>query len=472
MMRFPTRLISSAAVLALLSGIAAGSREPARADALDPCSASFNQFGVGNWPPACWRPYSDSSPFNQPIPPNPRLDPRSAEIVNRLLGFGPPNPERAGIADTGDDYSQPVYFAQSGDPVVTLRGSGGSPIDGYRIRVPAEARPAGGSDHHMTIVEPDGWEYDLYHASAVTGGEIHYDSGRRIRIDGDGLNSAATAARFGNIAGGVRAVELQAGQINHALVMAVHCTSGRFVWPAAKTDSKCSDPTDAPPMGARFQLAMSDAQIAALSVPGWKKTILGALAHYGSYVGDSTSSPWSVTGFESGSTFTSFGIEDPMVAFARQVGIKPTADGVYVFDIAHGVDWARYLRVIEPGVARGGAGARSAPPRLWALSVKPRSLRRRITISYRLSRPATVTFSFLRVSKRSKSGRRCRKRRACTRYVGSFSVKGRAGLNRKRFRGRLGGRKLRNGSYRVGLVAADGGTRSRARQASFRVRRR
>ena len=31
---------------------------------------------------------------------------------------------------------------------------------------------------------------------------------------------------------------------------------------------------------------MSDAQIAALAVPAWKKTILTALAHYGGYVGD------------------------------------------------------------------------------------------------------------------------------------------------------------------------------------------
>src|SRR5207248_966266 len=107
-------------------------------------------------------------------------------------------PERAGVADTSDDYSKPVFFAQPTDPVVTLRGSSNSPISGYRINVPHSARPAGGSDHHMTVVEADGWEYDFYHARAPAAGQLQYENGRRIRIDGDGLQSAATASRFGN----------------------------------------------------------------------------------------------------------------------------------------------------------------------------------------------------------------------------------------------------------------------------------
>ncbi len=339
------------ALLALGSG-ALGGGVGASSATLDRCSSAFRGFGVGKWPPACWRPYSDSSPFNRPIPPNPRLHPRSSQIVRRLVGFGPPNPERAGIADEGDDYGKPVYFARPGDPMVRLNGSGSSPIDGDRIRVPAGARPASGGDAHMTIVQPDGWEYDLYDARPVRRGVLRYDSGRRIRIDGDGLNSAATASRIGNLAGPVRAVELEAGLINHALTMAVQCTSGRHVWPAAKTDSKCRRPRNAPPMGARFQLALSDAQIDALAVPAWKKTLLRALARYGAYVSDSTSSPWSLTGFESGTTYTSFGRDDPMVAFARKAGIERKDDGVYYFKIDGGVDWERHLRVIHPSVAR------------------------------------------------------------------------------------------------------------------------
>jgi hypothetical protein len=275
----------------------------------------------------------------------------------------------------------------------------------------------------------------------------------------------------------IRASELEAGRIDHALVMVVDCTSGSFVWPAAKTDSKCSDPTDAPPMGARFQLAMSDAQIDGLAVPSWKKTILRAAAHYGAYVGDSTSSPWSLAGFESGTSYTSFGVEDPMVGLARRAGIKPTGGGVFVFDIAHGVDWERYLRVIEPSVARQTTPAPAASLRLWGVSIKPRRLRGRTTIRYRLSRAADVTFSFVRVSRARRNARRCRRHRSqkrclALRYAGSFAARGHAGANQKRFRGRLHGRRLRAGSYRVTLVATATGVRSAARRARLRVVRR
>jgi hypothetical protein len=322
----------------------------------DRCGAAYTQFEAGSSPPACWRPYSDSSPFNQTIPANPRLHPRSAQIVKRLVGFGRPNPERAGIADTDSDYDKAVYFAEGRDPVVRLDGSSSSPIDGHRIRVPAGARPAAGSDGHMTIVQPSGWEYDLYRARRPSRGVLRYDSGRRIRITGSGLRSGATASRFGNLAGLVRAPELEAGRIEHALVMTVDCTSGRHVWPAARTDSRCRDPRDAPPMGARFQLALGDRQIDALRVPGWKKTFLRALARYGAYVGDSTSSAWSLLNFWSGTSYTSFGRQDPLVAFARRAGVEEH-DGVYYFRIDGGVDWERHLRVIHPSVARRGGSS-------------------------------------------------------------------------------------------------------------------
>ena len=56
---------------------------------------------------------------------------------------------------------------------------------------------------------------------------------------------------------------------------------------------------------------------------------------------------------ESSATYTSFGVEDPILKWA------PTAPGVtmwngnWVLDIASGVDWARYLRVVDPCVAQG-----------------------------------------------------------------------------------------------------------------------
>ena len=109
-------------------------------------------------------------------------------------------------------------------------------------------------------------------------------------------------------------------------------------------------------MGTRFQLAMTDDQIDALDAPAWKKAVLRALKNYGGYLGDSSSSAWTATPFESGSDYTSFGLPDPFVTFAISQDLPSYFDGsigrrVYSFDLASGVDWARYLRVIDPCVA-------------------------------------------------------------------------------------------------------------------------
>ena len=72
-------------------------------------------------------------------------------------------------------------------------------------------------------------------------------------------------------------------------------------------------------MGQHFFLEMTDAEIEALSVPAWQKTILRAMARYGLYVGDTGGGGWGVQ-FESGSSFTSFGQADPWVALGDQLG--------------------------------------------------------------------------------------------------------------------------------------------------------
>ena len=110
-------------------------------------------------------------------------------------------------------------------------------------------------------------------------------------------------------------------------------------------------------MGARFQLAMCQREIRTLSAPPWKKTILRAMARYGMYFGDTGGGRWGIQ-FESGSTYTSFGYPDRLVAYAVRAGVPrwraPSGALHHVFDLAPGVDWERRLRVIHPCVSRGG----------------------------------------------------------------------------------------------------------------------
>jgi hypothetical protein len=315
----------------------------------------------GRWPTSCWRPYSSTSPFNRQIPNGARIAPDSREIVARLLSFGPISNLVAGEADSPHDFFHPVYFSQRRDPVFTLHcyqdSWGRCPIEGDRIRIPNAARPAGGGDAHLTVISrASGWEYDFYKVRSKPrgGGTLVFRWGGRTLIGGDGLGSGATASGFGGAAGIIRAAELRAGRIDHALFMVARCDAGSWVYPANKSGSSCADrgiaSDGAPPMGARLQLAMSPAQIAALRVPHWKKTILRAMARYGLYLGDTGGGAWGVQ-LESGSSYTSFGRADPLVAFARTNDWRRSGSR-YIGDLRAGVDWRRYLRVIDPCVTR------------------------------------------------------------------------------------------------------------------------
>jgi len=110
------------------------------------------------------------------------------------------------------------------------------PLEEARIRIPDAARPPGGSDAHLTIIDQrSGWEYDLWHVSYKPqgGGRLVFGWGGKTRIDGDGRGSAGVAAGYGTAAGLLRAEELGSASINHALFLGVKCDSGHYVYPAA-----------------------------------------------------------------------------------------------------------------------------------------------------------------------------------------------------------------------------------------------
>lgn len=326
-----------------------------------PCTMSLSSFGGLSRPSACWRPYASTSPFNRPLPASPKLVTNSAAVVSRLLGFGPIEDLTAGKAtSTNNDYGRPVYFAGSSDPVFTVHCTqawGRCAVEGASINIPATALAASGGDGHMSVVETaTGWEYDFWQAGPLPapGGTLAVAWGGMTRIDGAGLGSGANAANFGSYAGIVRLEELGAGQINHALVIHASCDNGTYVYPAAKTGQSCASigqsNTNAPPMGTRFQLNMSDAEIRALAVPAWKQAILMAMAHYGLIMGD-TGSTWGIKE-ESGRVYTSFGAADKWATWAATQPGVTTWNGISYFDLAGGVDWRSKLRVVAPCVSQ------------------------------------------------------------------------------------------------------------------------
>lgn len=281
----------------------------------------------------------------------------SQAIVDRVLGMGP-IADLVVAPDTASDWYHPVYFSVPADPMFSVhctRPWGRCEVEGLQVRIPDAARPAGGGDAHLAVVDQaTGWEYDFFEVQdkPAGGGTLEVGWGGQTPIRGSGLGSDATAAHFGLLAGVIRAEELRAGHIDHALFMMVGCTSDTYVYPAGGRAAECSDPTDAPAVGQHFWLDMTAVEIDALDVPAWKKTILHALSRYGAFVGDTGGNEAFTFQFASGSTYTSFGIEDPLAALARDdpAGVSERG-GRYDFDLGSGVDWPNRLRVLDPCVA-------------------------------------------------------------------------------------------------------------------------
>jgi hypothetical protein len=101
-------------------------------------------------------------------------------------------------------------------------------------------------------------------------------------------------------------------------------------------------------------------------------------------------------------------------------------------------------------------------------------------VSYRLSEAATTTFTVERQRAGRRVGRTCKKpsrrnrrKRRCKRFVrvrGSFTHRGAAGANSFHFSGRIGGRKLAPGRYRlVGVPRDAAGKAGAAVRAKFRI---
>ena len=117
--------------------------------------------------------------------------------------------------------------------------------------------------------------------------------------------------------------------------------------------------------------------------------------------------------------------------------------------------------------------------RFAVASARAKRVKRGTKFRYRLSEAARVTFTIGGKTVGRRVGKSCRKltranrkRRKCIRYptVGAFGKNVKGGLNRTAFSGRVRGRKLAQGSYKVTVVAIDSaGARSRPRSTTFKV---
>jgi hypothetical protein len=250
-----------------------------------------------------------------------------------------------GDFNLADDNGHPVYLASATDPVVTVNCTAYCGVASANINIPVSARPATGSDHHMGIIEPDGSEYDFYGSTYTGTSPTATTAFYRTSILGSGQMPGGGATSGAALAAGViRFDELARGIIPHALFVSANCVTGTVVYPGGSQGKVCTSGTG-PPVGARIQLTLTDAQINALSLLPWEQTILHALHDYGAYVMD-TNGDGIALGFQFEPTtqFAAFSQSYPIYGYPN---IIPNIAG---FDSA--IDWAHDLRIVSPCYAQ------------------------------------------------------------------------------------------------------------------------
>ncbi len=200
-------------------------------------------------------------------------------------------------------YSVPIYTVPASQPTVRVQLL--NHPRGYALQaawdavpLPATAQPATGSDEELVVWQPSTdrlWEFwRLAHGSegwsALWGGamqNVSSDSGAYSpSVWLNGKSSWGASASSLSIAGGLITLEdLAAGQINHALAIAVpHVRGGVYASPAQRTDGTSTDPLSLPE-GAHLRLDPK-LNLAALHLPRLTLMMAKAAQRYGIFVRD------------------------------------------------------------------------------------------------------------------------------------------------------------------------------------------
>jgi hypothetical protein len=253
--------------------------------------------------------FSATSFWNTPVPANAPLDPRSAELAG---AFGAEAASEVQEDEEGKQgpwisidttaYSVPIYTVPADQPTVqvTLKGGKASALQAAwdAVPLPPEAQPAAGTDGHLMVWQPSTnrlWEFwRLVHGTegwyASWGGamqDVSSDPGvygpRAWPGAKPGWGASASSL---SIAGGLITLEdLQLGQINHALAIAIpEVRAGEYASPAQRTDGKSSSPLSLPE-GAHLRLD-PHLNLAALHLPRLTLMMAEAAQRYGIYVRD------------------------------------------------------------------------------------------------------------------------------------------------------------------------------------------
>jgi hypothetical protein len=231
--------------------------------------------------------WSPSSPFNTPIPENPRLDPESTAMTAHLSTKVVFDLYEFGIAVNLVDSSTPRT------DVYCLADWGDCPTDSMNpIPVPSDLTVPPGSDGNTVLVD---WSrrraVSLHQPQANSNGSWSATWVTVADLNGSGVPpEGGNGSGVSHLAGVVELDEIAGGHIDHALVFSTDIAcQGLLRYPARKTDGQ-STRSDCVPQGARVQLDPS-INVDLLDVPEGVKTVARALQEYGAYAVDRGGAP-------------------------------------------------------------------------------------------------------------------------------------------------------------------------------------
>jgi Bacterial Ig-like domain (group 3) len=249
--------------------------------------------------------FSPTSFWNEQLPANAPLDPSSTVTVGALdEEIGTANSTKKGQPTINTtSWSVPVYTVSAEQPTIMVKLYNASQNLALQsawdaVPLPANAQPAAGTDKHLVVWQPstdrlwefwrlektdEGWQADW-------GGAIEKESSDSGAYGPEAWAGAKTnwgaSASSLSIAGGLITLEdLEKGQINHALAMALpDVRAGAYASPAEQTDGESTSPSSLPE-GAHLRLDPS-LDLASLHLPKLTLMMAEAAQRYGIVVRD------------------------------------------------------------------------------------------------------------------------------------------------------------------------------------------
>lgn len=260
--------------------------------------------------PATFQAFSQTSPWNIPIPQNPTIDPHSPEMIANLKSV------TGKLTGNYIKWTAPIHVIDSKKaPRVKIKTTKqlNTEIDPNQdmtvenIPMPSGVWADPSSDGHMVLVDPavrTAWEFSRFQKN--TNGTYQASGVVIWNLDGPGWRQAFMGDRwwtYGAIASGlpiiggiIRPEEIKAGVIKHALlcgmptILQTSIPGTKYELcspPAARTDGTGTDYKSIP-MGALLQLD-PNLNLDALGLSPATKIIARAMQEYGMYVGISSS---------------------------------------------------------------------------------------------------------------------------------------------------------------------------------------